>query len=253
MPALILALLGIILLKLFGEDSLRTIVLRYVTSEESAEILARLILYALYSILGLIFLSSLGISLQSLLMTGGLLTLAISFAAQTVISNGISGLLLMIERPVKIGDYVEVKGTGVVGTVVTISLFSTALKMDNGEIARIPNSTFFSNVIVNKTRTLARRVEVEVPVRYEDVEKAIEIIKKYAMKDPDILAEPPPEIFVSEYGEYAAIIRLNAWVSRDKWYEVFKRIKKDILTELEKASLSIPYPLMNVKIMIDRK
>ncbi len=249
---LAVAIAGIVVLKALGENTLRSTILKYLGSEESSEVLVKLTLYGLYSLFGLVFLSSLGISVQSLLMTGGLVTLAISFAAQTVISNGISGLLLMIERPVKIGDYVEVKNANVRGTVISISLFSTALRLDNGEVARIPNSTFFSDIIINKSKTLARRIEVELTVGYDDVDKAIEVLKKYAERDPDILAEPRPEIYVLNYEDYGVNIRINVWVPRQKWYEVFKRIRRDILSELKKASISLPYPTY-VIVKTDRK
>ncbi len=236
------AIVGFVLLKVFGENTLRSMILRHVQNEESAEVLVRITLYTLYTLFALVLLSSLGVSVQSLLMTGGLVTLAISFAAQTIVSNGISGLFLMIERPVKIGDYVEVKNANVRGTVVSISLFSTALRLDNGELARIPNSTFFSDIIVNKSKALARRIEIDITVDYNDVNKAIEVLRRYAERDPEILAEPRPEIFVLNYADYGVTLRMNVWVVRQKWYEVFKRIKGNILEELNKASISLPYP-----------
>ena len=231
------------LVKKFGESKIWELVLRSVKSESEAFLINKAILYSIYALLALAFLAVLGVPIQNLLVAGGILTLAISFAAQTVISNAISGLFLMVERPLKIGDFVELKNSGISGRVKSISLFSTLLLTPNGEMARIPNATFFNDIIINKTSTVARRLEVKVGVSYDDALRALEVFKEYFTNHPDILQVPEPEIFIEDFGEYYVTIRMNLWVPTKKWYEMYKRVREDILKVCKENKIEIPYPI----------
>jgi len=237
-----------ILLKKFGEGRIWEFILKNVKNESEAFLINKVVMYMIYALLFLAILGVLGVPVQNLLVAGGILTLAISFAAQTVISNAISGFFLMMERPLKIGDFVELKSSGISGRVKSISMFSTTLLTPTGELARVPNSTFFNDVIINKTSTVARRLDVRVGISYENALRALEVFRDYFTKHPEVLQVPEPEIFIEEFKDYYVVVRLNLWVPTKKWYEMYKTIHEEILKVCEKYNIKIPYPIMEVRL-----
>lgn len=240
----IVVLLSIyLIIRKVGEDKLSELLVRSLGDENLAFMGVRIITYLIYALLIMAFLSAIGVPIQNLLMAGGILTLAISFAAQTVISNAISGLFLMIERPLKIGDFVELKNSGISGKVQSFNIFSTMLLTIDGELARIPNSTFFNDIIINKTGTVARRLQVRVGVSYSDALKALDVFRSYFSKHPDVLQVPEPEIFIEDFGDFYVLIRLNLWVPTKKWYDMYKSIREEIFKVCQKYNIEIPFPI----------
>ncbi len=246
--ALLFAAAIYFLFEKIGKEKLWEVVVRSTKSESEAFILNKLIVYTFYFILTLAVLAALGVPIQNLLVAGGILTLAISFAAQTVISNAISGFFLMLERPLRIGDFVELKNNNISGTVRSIGLFSTLISLPSGEMARIPNSTFFNDIIINKSGTVARRLEVEVGVSYDDALKALKIFREFFSNYENVLRYPEPEIYIKDFGDYAVIIRINVWVPTKKWYEIYKKIREDILKVCNENDINIPYPIYVVEL-----
>ena len=136
-----------------------------------------------------------GFSLSGLLVAGGIAGIVIGFASQTVVSNFISGLFLLIEKPIKIGDGVSIGDVG--GVVKDIRILSTTIRTWDGIYVRIPNEKVFTSNIKNFVAHAARRFEYKIGIRYkDDAEKAIEVIKKLLEKHPFILKEPAPKFLL---------------------------------------------------------
>ncbi|ALU11874.1 small mechanosensitive ion channel protein MscS [Ignicoccus islandicus DSM 13165] len=239
--------------KIYLSKKILEILAKYSPSEDLTYMGQWISTLFLYLFGALMVVKGFGFSISDLLVAGGFITLAISFAAQTVISNAISGIFLVMEKPIRIGDFVYLKEAGISGAVKSISILSTTIRLWNGELARVPNSKFFEDVIVNQSMPIVRRLEVKVGVPYdlEKVKTAIDVIKRAMNNSKYVLKVPEPEVFVEEFGDSAVIIRVNAWVPSKKWYECYKQVRYTIYEELVKAGVEVPFTTITV--IIDRK
>ncbi len=184
-----------------------------------------------------------GFTLTGLLLAGGIAGIVIGFAAQTVISNLLSGVFLYIDRPIKIGDPIQIPDIGVSGRVVDISIISTRIRTWDGVYVRVPNSKVFESVIKNYTTNVARRVSLLVGISYSsDIEKAREVIMKVLDEHPLVLAEPEPQVFVEELGDSSVNLRVFAWAPADRWVTVRRELLERIKIALDEAGIEIPFP-----------
>ena len=118
--------------------------------------------------------SSQGLDLSGLMVAGGIFGIVIGFATQSVVSNLVSGIFLMFDRPAKAGDVIEIQANNIVGTLLDIAIFSTRLRLFDGTIMRIPNDKIFTSNIRNYSRTAVRRADLAVGIAYnEDIDRAV--------------------------------------------------------------------------------
>jgi len=199
---------------------------------------------AYYSIIFIAVVSvmpQIGVNLSGLLVAGGIIGLVVGFASQSVVSNFVSGLFLMFERPVKIGD--QVKIGDVTGFVEDIKILSTIIRTYDGVYVRIPNEKVFTSEIINFVANAARRFEYVVGISYnDDADKAIEVIKKVIEDHPFTLKNPRPKIFVSELGDSSVNIEVRVWVPSVVWRDVRKELLWRIKAALDKEGIEIPFP-----------
>jgi small-conductance mechanosensitive channel len=189
----------------------------------------------------IIILPLLGVKLSGLLVAGGIAGLAIGFASQSVIGNLISGLFLMIERPIAIGNVVNIDGT--VGIVEDIRIISTTLRTFDGPFMRVPNQKIFTANITNYAQNVARRFEYVIGIRYsDDADKAIEVIKKLIEEHPLILINPAPMVFVDNLGDNSVNIIVRIWAPATEWFGVKTELLWKIKQALEKEGIEIPFP-----------
>jgi len=182
-----------------------------------------------------------GFSLSGLLVAGGILGIVIGFASQTVVSNLISGLFLMIEKPIKIGDGVSIGEVS--GVVKDIKVLSTTIRTYDGIYVRIPNDKVFSSNIQNYVAHVARRFEYKIGIRYsDDAEKAVKIIENLLEEHPLILKEPAPQIFVGELGDNSVNLSIRIWAPSSHWFSVKTEMLWKIKVALEKEGIEIPFP-----------
>jgi small-conductance mechanosensitive channel len=182
-----------------------------------------------------------GVNLTGLLVAGGVVGLVVGFASQSVVSNLISGLFLVFERPVKIGD--QVKVGEISGVVWDIRILSTIIRTFEGEYVRMPNETVFSSEITNLVANKARRIDYTVGISYsDDAQVAINIIREVIEEHPFILQNPAPRIFVSELAESSVNIDIRIWAPSSMWYDVRTELLWKIKIQLESAGITIPFP-----------
>jgi len=182
-----------------------------------------------------------GFSLSGLLVAGGIAGIVIGLATQTVISNLISGLFLMAEKPIQIGDGVSIGDIG--GVVKDIRVLSTTIRTWDGIYVRIPNEKVFTSSIYNYNAHAARRFEYKIGIAYKsDADKAIEVIKKLLEEHPFILKEPAPQIFVEELADSSVNLTVKIWAPSSEWYGVKTEMLWKIKVALEKAGIEIPFP-----------
>lgn len=189
----------------------------------------------------------LGLNLSGLLVAGGFTGIVLGFAAQSVVSNLISGLFLMSERPVKIGDAVYIANTYAV--VVDIHVMSTILRTFEGVYVRMPNDKIFTSQIMNLTTNAATRFEYTVGVRYsDDAPKAIQIINQIIEDHPLALKRPAPQIFVDNLGDNSVNLTVRVWTPNYNfiWYTLRMELVWVIKQTLEENGIQVPFPQRTV-------
>ena len=203
--------------------------------------LERVIIYGIAIVGSILALQPLGLQLTGLLVAGGVVGIVIGFASQTVVSNLLSGIFLFIDKPLKVGDPVEVEGVS--GRVIDISIFSTRIRTWDGVLVRIPNEKVFTSIISNFEKNPVRRVVLKVGISYtSDVEKAREAIIKAIEEHPYTLINPPPEVFVDEFGENGIILTVRWWAPSQVWFTTKKELLEKIKKALDEAGIEIPFP-----------
>jgi len=209
--------------------------------------LENIVFYSIVFLGIVVALIPLGVNLSGLIVAGGVAGIVIGFASQQAVSNLISGLFLLIEQPLRIGDPVSLEG--VEGVVLDINVFSTKVRTWDGRIVRIPNSTVFTSIITNYYRTRARRVEISIGLSYDtDIEKALEVLRGLMEDHPFCLVNPAPEVFVQEYGDSAIVFTMRCWAPPQVWFRTKVELQTRLKEELDRAGIEIPFPQLDLHI-----
>ena len=176
--------------------------------------------------------------------------LAIGLALQGSLSNFAAGVLIILFRPFKAGDYVET--AGVAGTIEEISIFTTQLVTpDNREII-IPNNNITTDTIVNYSAKKKRRIDLVVGVAYDaDLKKAHKIFNKIIADDERVLTNPAPKVAVMELGASSVDFVVRPWVKAADYWDVRFEMTEKIKVELDKAGIGIPFPQRDVHLFIE--
>ncbi len=205
------------------------------------DILLKIVYYGIITIAVISVLPQIGINLSGLLVAGGIVGLTIGFASQSVVSNLVSGLFLMMERPVRIGDQIRIGD--IMGFVEDIHILSTVVRTYDGVYIRIPNEKVFTSNITNFVANVARRFEYVIGIRYsDDAQKATEIIKKVIEEHPFALKYPAPQVFVNELADSSVNIVVMIWAPSAVWYDVKMELLWKIKVALENEGIEIPFP-----------
>jgi len=236
---LIILVLAVVLAKAVVLRLRRT--LRDRLRRDLLEILAKVVYYAIISVAAVMALPLLGINPSGFLVAGGIAGLVVGIASQKVVGNFVSGVFLLVERPVKIGDQVSLGDVS--GTVVDIHLISTTIRTFDGLLVRVPNERVFTSSIARFSVNVARRVEYEVRIGYSaDVERAREVIIEVVEAHPFALKSPAPQVFVDRLGDSAVVLRVRAWAPSTEWSRVRAELLEKIKRALEDAGVEIPLP-----------
>ena len=212
-----------------------------------AKNLNKAIYYGIIIISLLAVTTSQGIDLSGLMVAGGIFGIVIGFATQSVVSNLISGIFLMFDRPAKTGDLIEIPANKIYGRLMDITIFSTRIKLFDGSIMRVPNQTVFTSEIRNVSGTEVRRIEGVVGIAYkENIDHAISEIKKSVATLPYVLAEPEPAVWVEQLADSGVNLRVLTWLPRDDWDYVGPVLMKKVKEALDGAGIEIPFPQRTV-------
>lgn len=210
-------------------------------AREHLELFVKITSYTIVVIAVIWALPHIGVEPSGLLVAGGIVGLAIGFASQSIVGNLVSGLFLVIERPVKIGDMVEIDG--VMGFVEDIRIISTTIRTFEGLYVRIPNETVFTAKVTNFVAHAARRFEYTVGIRYsDDADRAIEIINSTIDGHPLALKSPAPMVFVDELGDNSVNIIVRIWAPTTEWLGIKMELLWKIKSALEAEGIEIPFP-----------
>ena len=210
-------------------------------SPQSEQLVVRIVYYSLALILVVMVLNEFGFKVSALLGAAGIIGIAVGFAAQTSISNIISGIFLISEKPFVIGDVIEVGS--IIGEIQSIDLLSLKLKTVDNKFVRVPNETVIKTEVINLTRFPARRVDIKITVSYkENLKKVQELLIKIAEEEPKALKEPQAIVRVDSFGDSGIDFLFGVWGKTSELASLKTEIMMRIKETFEAENIEIPYP-----------
>ena len=189
----------------------------------------------------LIILDLFGVNTASILTVLGAAGLAIGLAMKDSLSNIAAGLMLLILRPYKLGDYVDCGSVS--GTIKEMGLFTTTLETVDGIFISAPNNVVFGSPVKNYSRNALRRADIVVGIAYGDsLPKAIEVLLDFMKQNELILQDPAPEVLVTELANSSVNLNLRFWAKSEQYWDAFWSVKAGLKPVIESAGLNIPFP-----------
>jgi len=209
--------------------------------EMLAGFLSAMAKYLIIAVTLLAVLNKFGVETTSLIAVLGAAGLAIGLALQGTLSNVASGVMLLLLRPFKVGDFVEVAGQA--GTVKGVSLFTTEMSTGDNVQIIMPNSQVWGSAIKNYSAHDTRRVDLLAGISYEDdIDQAMAVIEKLAKNDDRIMTDPAPVLAVGELADSSVNLIVRLWVKSSDYWGVRWDMTKAIKQSFDKDGISIPYP-----------
>ena len=240
---LFILLVVVILSRLFARKFVERILVRLQIEEGTRYTFRRIIELAFILIGAIIAFQSIGINLSGLAVIFGLLSVGIGFGLQNITSNFVAGLILLFERPIKVGDRVTVGG--VEGDVMDINIRSTTVRSLNNIDIIVPNSEFVSSQVVNWSHGDRKiRLDIEVGVSYQsDLDAVLRSLREVALGNPEILRDPEPDVHLREFGDSSWNMRLRIWIDDPKRHPVVRSdINCAIVRKFRENGVEIPFP-----------
>ena len=192
-------------------------------------------------------LARLGVQTASLVAMLGASALAIGLALQGTLQNFAAGIMLLVLRPVRAGEFVEITGQGL-GTVDEIGLFMTRLVQADGIQRLLPNTLVWGSPITNYSRNKTRRLDMLLGVRYDDdLETALAALQALVDRHDHVLADPAPQVMVMEYRESTIMVNVRVWAQAEKYWDLYFDLYRQAPQVLRQAGLRTPIPLREVK------
>lgn len=210
-------------------------------SPQAGLIAGKLILYLGVVLLMATVMLQLGFRLTAVLGAAGILTLAISFAAQTSLSNLISGLFILWEQPFKAGDMILVNGTR--GAVISVDLLSVKIRSLDNMFIRVPNDTIIRSEVTTITRFPIRRLDINMGVAYrEKPDHVMKVIREVAEANPYCLDEPAPIIVFTNFGSSALEFLIGLWFEKSQFLNLRNSFMVDLKKRFDEEGIEIPFP-----------
>lgn len=191
--------------------------------------------------------SMIGIETTSFVAAIGAAGLAIGLALQGSLGNFAGGVLILLFRPFRIGDWIEAQGVS--GTVDTIQIFHTVLRTGDNKTVIMPNGSLSNGIITNYNRQPTRQVVFNVGVDYDaDLQKAREVLLELA-DDPRVLPQPAPAAVVSELGDSSITVSLRVWVNTPDYWSLMFMLNEKARDRLRAEGIDIPFPQRVIRVV----
>ncbi|UCH27411.1 MAG: mechanosensitive ion channel [Trueperaceae bacterium] len=211
-------------------------------------VLARLARWAVLVFTVIAVLNRFGVQTASIVALLGAAGLAVGLSLQGTLANVASGVMILMLRPFKVGDAVDVGGSA--GVVDDIGLFSTKMHTFDNIAMHVPNSRIWGSTIKNFSENDTRRVDMEFGIGYgDDIDQALRIIEETIAADERVLAEPEPLIALSSLGESSVNIMARPWTKRTDFFKVKIDVTKKIKERFDQEGITIPYPQRDVHLI----
>lgn len=196
---------------------------------------------ALKALLFVLVVTQLGVKTSSLVAIIGAAGLAIGLALQGSLANFAGGVLILIFKPFKVGDFISAQGID--GTVKEISIFNTKLSTFGNQIAILPNGQLSNGNIVNYNMESTRRDKIDVGIGYgSNIKEAKEILLKICADNPNINTEPAPEVYVGALGDSSVDLTLRFWANNDVFWPAHFYVIEQTKLRFDAAGIEIPFP-----------
>lgn len=249
-PKLLLALIvffvGLFIIKIISRIFKKTLSIKKIDPSLS-HFFDSLLKISLKIILLLIVISILGIQTTSFVAILAAAGFAIGLALQGSLSNFAGGVLILLFKPFKVGDFIEVLGHA--GKVSKIDILNTILKTGDNKTIILPNGSVSNSDIINYSIEKTRRVDLIVSIGYDDdIKKAKKILEKLVLEDNRILKDPNFLISINSLGASSIDINLRVWVEAANYWAVHSSLQEQIKATFDKKGISIPYPQRDIHI-----
>lgn len=193
--------------------------------------------------------TSFGIQVASLAAVLGSAGVTLGLALQDSLSNFAGGVLILLLKPFKVGDYIIEDTNKNEGTVTEISLFYTKLLTIEEKIVVLPNGTLANNSLTNVTESNNRRLDLKISISYDsDIKKAKTVIEGLLNEDKDVLKDRDINVFVDNLADSAVILGIRCYILQKDYWQARWRILEEIKLKLDENDIEIPYPKMDVQI-----
>jgi len=214
-------------------------------SLQAEVLIVRTVSYVLFLIILVMVLNEFGFKISALLGAAGVFGVAIGFASQTSVSNIISGIFLISEKPFMIGDVVQAGSS--LGIVESIDLLSIKLKTFDNRFVRIPNENMIKSEVINLTKYDIRRAQIVVGVAYkEDVRRVLDVLRDIAANLPGALSEPAPLIQVEQFGDSSIDINFGVWTTTPNAIDMKTEMILTVKERFDKEGIEIPFPHISI-------
>lgn len=249
----LLKILGIVLILVIGKIALMVLkqLLRKAFKQSKkindlmATFLVRVISALGWIVILLIIVDQLGINLAPIIAGLGVTGFILGFAFQETIGNLLAGVMIILNSPFRIGDYIEAGSLN--GTVREMDMMCVTLATPDNKRVIVANKIVWANAIINYSFTETRRVEMGVSISYDsDIPKAKAVIRSILDSYPEILPEPIPSVEVNKLNNSSVDIVVRPWTKPADYWAVYFRFQQDVLEKFRKEGISIPFPQMDV-------
>ncbi len=207
--------------------------------------ICNLVKWALMIVVIIAAISQLGIHTTSFVAIFGAAGLAVGLALQGSLSNFAAGVLIVLFRPYKAGDWIE--AAGIAGAVEQVQILTTVLRTGDNKRVIVPNSQIMNSVITNYSANDTRRIDLVIGVGYDDdLDKTRRVLEEIVAADERVLKEPAPQIAVSELGASSVDFVVRPWVSTPDYWGARFDLTETIKKRFDQEGISIPYPQQDV-------
>ncbi|MCP2027082.1 small conductance mechanosensitive channel [Flavobacterium sp. HSC-32F16] len=240
--AFLVLFVGLYAIKLINRI-IRKIMVKRNLDPTLTKFLADILLWALRILLFVTFISNLGIETSSFVAILGAMGLAVGLSLQGSLSNFAGGMLIIVFKPFKVGDTIEAQG--VIATVVEIQIFVTKMLTGNNQTVFVPNGALSNGTIINYSMQGERRADLTFSISYDsDIKKAKDILLDVLTKNPKVLQNPAPEVFVKNLSASSVDFAVRPWAKNANYGSVFSETLENCKTALDQAGISVqPFTL----------
>jgi len=209
---------------------------------------ASMVYYVVLAVVLIAVLSLFGIETTSLIAVVGAAGLAVGLALQGTLSNFAAGVMLLIFRPIRVGDFVEVAGQA--GTVAEISIFSTLMNTGDNVRITIPNAQVYGDIVKNYSFNDTRRIDLIMGIGYDDnIGTAASIIERVLTADERTLKDPAPTVAVAELADSSVNLVVRPWCKKEDYWALRWDLTRKLKEELEAGGCNIPFPQHDIHVL----
>lgn len=220
----------------------------------TAKTITKAVSYCFYILIVMYVLGLFGINLSAIWGAMGIAGVAVGFAAQTTVSNLISGVFIVTEKTMKIGDFIEVDD--VLGTVTQVGLLSILVSTPDNQLIRIPSSAIINAKLKNYSTYPYRRYVFDVSVDYStDLDKAVEVLKSVPERCKFVIKDNPEyasKVLLTDCRDSGIGMNLIVWCERPNFFDLKTEVCKNVVKAFNEAGINIPYNRMDVSVLTDK-